>query len=232
MTYCFDIDGTICSMDPDHNYNNAYPFEDVITEINRLYDAGHTILLATARGNGSGIDWRRVTHEQLSKWRVKYHDVSIGSKVGADYYIDDKAVHIDDWRKKINKKTGFLAGAFDLIHAGYIDMFKDAKQICDHLIVGLQSDPTTDRPYKLKPVQTQEDRKLILESIKYVDEVIIYNSEEDLYGLLQKLKPDVRILGTDYKDKQFTGRNLDIELYFHRRDHNMSTTALKNKIRE
>ena len=119
MIYCFDIDGTICTMDPDHDYHKATPFEDVVAEINRLHDAGHTIRLATARGNGSGIDWTIVTHEQLEEWGVKYHELSIGDKLGADYYIDDKAVHIDDWRKKINKKTGFLAHTVSVWKIGW-----------------------------------------------------------------------------------------------------------------
>jgi glycerol-3-phosphate cytidylyltransferase len=232
MTYCFDIDGTICTMEADHNYNNATPFKDVVDEIKRLHENGHRIVLCTARGNGSGINWTDVTLKQMHEWGVPYDQISIGEKVGADYYIDDKAINIVDWRKQIKKKVGFIAGAFDVIHAGYIEMFEDAKNACDHLIVGLQSDPTLDRPHKMKPVQSEEDRRTILESITYIDEVINYSTEEDLYRLLQNLNPDVRIIGSDYKDRQFTGRNLDIEVYFHKREHSRSTTKLKERIAE
>jgi len=130
-----------------------------------------------------------------------------------------------------NKKVGFTCSSFDLLHAGHILMLKDAKNQCDYLIVGLQIDPTTDRPKeKNKPIQSLEERKIQLEAVKYIDEIIIYNSEDDLYELLKKINPDVRILGTDYKNKQFTGDDLDIKIYFHKRDHNYSSSNLRKKI--
>ena len=187
--------------------------------------------LTTARGNGSGIDWKQFTHEQMEKWGVKHHDLCVGKKLGADIYVDDKAVHIDDFRNKLNKKIGILAGSFDLIHAGYIYMFKDSKRICDHLIVALQGDSSIERPHKKPPVQSLEDRKLILKSLNYVDEVQVYQSEKDLYTLLQNSGADVRILGSDYKGQKFTGENLGMEVYFHGRNHNKSTTKLKEKIK-
>ena len=132
---------------------------------------------------------------------------------------------------KSNLKVGFLAGAFDLIHPGYVLMFQDAKKVCDYLIVALQTDPTVDRPAKMKPVQSYEERKMILESIKFVDEVVKYTTEEDLYKLLKDTNIDIRILGTDYKDKKFNGCDLGIPIHFHKRDHNWSTSNLKNKIK-
>ena len=127
-------------------------------------------------------------------------------------------------------KTGIVAGAFDVIHAGYIKMFLDAKNQCDHLIVALHEDPSLERPKKIQPSQSLEDRKIILSSIKYIDEVISYKTELDFERLLVEIKPDIRILGSDYKDKEFTGKGLEIDLYFHDRDHGRSATSLKKDI--
>ena len=127
-------------------------------------------------------------------------------------------------------KIGFTCSCFDLLHAGHILMLKDAKAQCDKLIVGLQTDPTLDRPEKNKPIQSFEERKIQLEAVKYVDEVIIYETENDLYELLYKLMPNVRILGTDYEYKYFTGIDLHIPIYFHKRDHDYSTSSLREKI--
>ena len=109
-------------------------------------------------------------------------------------------------------------------------MLKDAKEQCDYLIVGLQTDPTLDRPEKNKPIQSIEERKIQLEAVKYIDEIIIYNSEKDLYKILKKLKPDIRILGSDYKNKKFTGDDLNIKIYYHHRNHNFSTSNLRRNI--
>ena len=128
-------------------------------------------------------------------------------------------------------KVGFTCSCFDLLHAGHILMLKDAKEQCDKLIVGLQTDPTIDRPEKNKPIQSLEERRIQLEAIKYVDEVIVYETENELYELLYKLMPNVRILGTDYEHKYFTGIEIDgIDIYFHKRDHDYSTSSLREKI--
>ena len=139
---------------------------------------------------------------------------------------------------KINKKTGciestigFTCSCFDLLHAGHILMLQDAKRQCDKLIVGLQSDPTIDRPdTKNKPIQSLEERQIQLEAVKYVDEVFTYDTEEDLYKKLLDINPDVRILGSDYIGKSFTGNDLDILIHYHERKHNYSTTNLRKKI--
>ena len=139
---------------------------------------------------------------------------------------------------KVNKETGclesrigFTCSCFDLLHAGHILMLQDAKRHCDKLIVGLQTDPTIDRPdTKNKPIQSLEERQIQLEAVRYVDEVFIYDTEEELYKKLLFINPDVRILGSDYIDKSFTGDNLDIEIYYHERKHNYSTTNLRKKI--
>jgi len=128
-------------------------------------------------------------------------------------------------------KTGFVASCFDMLHAGHCLMLKDASFQCDHLIVALQTDPTIDRPEKNKPVQSFPERMIQLEAVRYVDEIIAYNTEEELEEWLNVLKPDVRILGSDYKDKfYYTGKDLEIETYFHDRSHDWSTSELRRRI--
>ena len=131
-----------------------------------------------------------------------------------------------------NKKIGFTCSCFDLLHAGHILMLKDSKEQCDYLIVGLQTDPTIDRPEKNKPIQSFEERKIQLEAVKYIDEIFVYETEEDLYKKLLEINPDIRILGSDYDipDIRFTGDDLNIPIYFHERNHNYSSTNLRGKI--
>ena len=131
-----------------------------------------------------------------------------------------------------NKIIGFTCSCFDLLHAGHILMLKDAKQQCDYLIVGLQTDPTIDRKKeKNKPVQSLKERRIQLEAVKYIDEIIIYKTEKELYELLQDIMPNIRILGSDYKNKTFTGDELDIKVYYHNRNHKFSTSNLRKKIK-
>jgi glycerol-3-phosphate cytidylyltransferase len=127
-------------------------------------------------------------------------------------------------------KIGFTCSAFDLLHPGHIAMLQEAKTQCDYLIVGLHTNPQIDRPGKNKPVQTTYERWLQLAGCKYVNEVIPYDTEADLVNLLQILKPDVRILGEEYKEKQFTGYQLKIPLYFNTRKHTFSTTELRERL--
>ncbi|MEK7132562.1 MAG: adenylyltransferase/cytidyltransferase family protein [Patescibacteria group bacterium] len=135
------------------------------------------------------------------------------------------------------KKVGITASAFDLCHAGHILMLKEAKENCDYLVVALQDDPSqTGANYrgkkKNKPVMSLEERRIILEGIRYVDEIVTYNTEGELYALLKKIKPDIRIIGADWRGKKFTGYDLPIEVYYNSRDHEFSTTELKKRIRE
>ena len=126
---------------------------------------------------------------------------------------------------------GFTCSCFDLLHTGHILMLEDAKKQCEKLIVGLQEDPTIDRPNsKNIPIQSLKERKKMLEAIKYIDKIIIYKTEKDLYQLLQKLKPDIRILGSDYKNKSFTGDDLNIKIYYHDRNHSYSSTNIRKRI--
>ena len=136
---------------------------------------------------------------------------------------------------KDGKKVGFTAGAFDLCHAGHMLMFEEAKTQCDYFIVGLQSDPTIDRPEaKNKPIMSLKEQMIILKGIKYIDEIVEYDTEADLLKLLTEntLGIDVRILGVEYKDKPYTGRELPLPVYFNSRDHGYSTTELRHRVYE
>ncbi len=232
MIYCFDIDGTICSLVENSEYDNAEVISVMRTTINRLYDEGHVIKFMTARGCVSGVDWSDLTQRQLGQWGFKYHELIMNKKPHADLFIDDRGVDVNTWIKNQDKVTGFLAGTFDLIHPGYIKMFEDAKTICNHLIVALHVDPSKEREHKYKPINTIEDRKLILSSIKYVDEIVVYSDEHELDELIKKLKPNYRILGSDYIDKEITGNHPEVEIYYHNRNHDWSYSSFRKKVKE
>ena len=129
--------------------------------------------------------------------------------------------------------VGITFSAFDFFHAGHVKMLEEAKSICDYLIVGLQLDPSIDRKEKNKPVQSIIERYIQVSSCKYVDEVVPYVTESDLDEILLTFKIDVRIIGEEYKDKPFTGKEYcekhGIELYYNRRDHNYSSSNLRKK---
>lgn len=129
---------------------------------------------------------------------------------------------------------GFTCSAFDLLHAGHIQMLRDAKERCDYLIVGLQSDPSKDRNNKNKPVQSIVERYIQLQAVKYIDEIVPYETEKDLEDILEMLHIDVRILGEEYRDKDFTGKDIckkkDIQIYFNKREHRFSTSLLRERI--
>ena len=131
-------------------------------------------------------------------------------------------------------RTGITFSAFDLLHAGHVKMLEEAKQHCDYLIVGLQTDPTLDRPTKNKPTQTVVERYIQLKACKFVDEIVPYATEQDLEDILKAFALDVRILGDEYKDRDFTGRKYceekGIELYFNTRDHRFSSTNLRHEV--
>lgn len=133
-----------------------------------------------------------------------------------------------------NKKVGITFSAFDLLHAGHVKMLEDAKAQCDYLIVGLQTDPTLDRPEKNRPTQTVVERYIQLKACKFVDEIVPYATEQDLEDILRSFKIDVRIIGEEYKEKNFTGREYceekGIELYYNCRDHRFSSTSLRKVV--
>ena len=125
---------------------------------------------------------------------------------------------------------GFTCGAFDLLHAGHALMLKECKEHCDYLIVGLQRDPSVDRPAKNKPVQSYKERDIMIKAIKWVDEVVYYDTELDLYDLLRGSDIDVRIVGSDWQGKTFTGHDLPIRVVFNSRCHGYSTSSLRSRV--
>ena len=133
-------------------------------------------------------------------------------------------------------KVGFTCSAFDMLHSGHIQMLRDAKEQCDYLICGLQTDPSADRPEKNRPIQTIVERYTQLKAVQYVDEIIPYATEEDLKDILSMYHIDVRILGDEYREKDFTGKEIckrrDIALYFNKRDHRFSSSELRRRVAE
>ena len=133
-------------------------------------------------------------------------------------------------------KVGLTASTFDLLHAGHIEMLREAKSQCDYLICALQIDPSVDRPSKNKPAQTIVERYTQLQAVRFVDEIIPYLHETDLEDILNMRTINVRILGEEYRDKEFTGRDIckkrDVELYFNKRDHRFSSSDLRKRIGE
>lgn len=131
-------------------------------------------------------------------------------------------------------KVGFVASSFDLLHAGHIQMLREAKSQCDYLICALQMDPSLDRKEKNSPVQTIVERYTQLKGVTYVDEIIPYCTERDLEDILELYQIDVRILGEEYKDKDFTGKDIcrrrGIQLYFNSRDHRFSSSDLRKRV--
>lgn len=126
---------------------------------------------------------------------------------------------------------GCIAGNFDVIHAGYIYAFSEAKRQCDHLTILLHTDPSIERPHKLRPIHNLQERIDIVSSIKYVDSIVPYTYEEELHSILKDLNFDIRFLGDDYKDRtDYTGYDLNIPVYFISRDHGWSTTKFKTLI--
>ncbi len=236
-TYCFDLDKTICFQHIDKDYYNSYPDLEMIKKINFLYNQGHKIIIFTARGmskfNGNINDvlnaYEDITEKQIKSWGLNFHKLIFG-KPSYDFIIDDKAILIDDFKKTNLPIKGFVAGMFDIIHPGYIHMFDTIKNSCDYLVVGLHEDPRIERSNKSAPVLSVEDRKKILESIRYVDEVITYSTEKDLYDILKNGEFNIRFLGEDYLNTNFTGCDLEIPIQYIDRSHGWSSTKYKNKL--
>lgn len=237
MRYCFDLDGTICHTpcNPDghgQRYWDSTPFPYMVDTVNRLYDEGNYIIIMTARGRGSGKDWTELTSNSLNEWGVKYHEIEpMFHKPNADIFIDDKGINVEEWKKTQPLKKGIVAGAFDVMHPGYTRMFSFAKQHCNHLTVALHINPTTERSWKLSPVQSVEDRKEILLSLKDVNEVTTYQSENEFLDMLGSGEYHLRFLGDDYNDGSYSGVGIGLPIvWIPRKSHNYSTTRLKQLI--
>jgi glycerol-3-phosphate cytidylyltransferase len=134
--------------------------------------------------------------------------------------------------KNNSNKIGFIAGSFDLIHPGYINAFKDSKEHCDFLVVALHHDPSSERSQKIKPILSPNERKQILQSIKFIDAITEYRTEKELIDILRKIQPDIRFLGDDYKDKEYTGKGIVKDVIFLDRSHGWSTTKFKKLVYE
>ena len=126
--------------------------------------------------------------------------------------------------------VGIIAGNFDVIHPGYIKMFKECKSYCKQFIVLLHTDPSIERPHKLKPILTKEERTEILTSIRFINGIAYYTYEKELVDLIKRLSPDIRFLGDDYRGKTYTGFELDVPVHYLNRDHGWSTTKFKKLI--
>ena len=132
----------------------------------------------------------------------------------------------------MTSKIGVIAGNFDVIHPGYIYMFDECKNNCDILLLLLHEDPSIERPEKIKPILSLNERTMTLNSVKQIDQIITYKTESDLYEILMAKQIDVRFLGDDYRDKSFTGDDLDIPIHYLDRSHGWSTTKFKKLIAE
>lgn len=133
-------------------------------------------------------------------------------------------------------KVGITASTFDLLHAGHISMLREAKTKCDHLICALQVDPSLDRPEKNKPVQTLVERYTQLAGVKFVDEIVPYQTEQDLEDILNMYPINIRIIGEEYKNGKFTGRAIcskrGIEIFYNKRDHRFSSSDLRKRVKD
>lgn len=133
-------------------------------------------------------------------------------------------------------RVGFTCSTFDLLHAGHVQMLREAKEHCDYLIVGLQFDPSIDRKEKNSPIQTVVERYTQLRAVSYIDEIIPYYTEKDLEDILSMYHIDVRILGEEYKEKDFTGKDIckkrGIQLHFNKRDHRFSSSDLRRRVHD
>ncbi len=132
-------------------------------------------------------------------------------------------------------KVGITCSCFDLFHAGHVKMLQEAKESCDYLIVALQTDPTIDRPNKRKPIQSLVERYIQVKGCKYVDEIVPYQTENELEEIFSSFKIDIRIIGDDYRGREFTAKDIcasrGIDIYYNKRDHNFSSTELKDRIK-
>ena len=177
FTYCFDLDGTICNT-PNKKYKDASPFYKIVNKVNQLFDDGNKIVIYTARGGTSGVDYHELTFSQLKKWGVLYHELIDKNKPHFDLLIDDKAINVQTWRNQCGIQIiGFLNFEFDPSHIVRQKWLFDCKRKCDYLIVGID-----------ECIDGLDEKLAYLNSIKYIDEVKIYSNLNDILG---EIEPDV-----------------------------------------
>ena len=236
MTYCFDLDNTLCTTHG-NDYENSVPIQHNIDTVNSLQQDGNKIIIFTARGmttcNG---DIHKVyslhfckTYAQLKSWGLEEFELIMG-KPSAEVFVDDRAVSDKDFFK--GRKRGVVIGNFDVLHPGYIKLFQECKSHCDHLTVALHEDPSINRKEKLKPILSVQERTAALYELRSVDAVIPYKDESELYEVLMNEEFDVRFMGEEYKEIFYTGKALNTPVHFIKRDHGWSTTKFKNLIYE
>jgi D-beta-D-heptose 7-phosphate kinase/D-beta-D-heptose 1-phosphate adenosyltransferase len=173
MRYVIDIDGTICSTNEKREYEKAEPFPEAVKEINYLYENGNIIILFTARGASSGLNWHELTVKQLNHWGVKYHELIDKGKPNGDIFIDDKGLNAVDWRKSIKNKTiGVVSGYFNPIHSGHLEYINEAKKNCSYLIAIINNDHQVLLKGS-KSFMSESHRQDILKNLKSVDEAIV-----------------------------------------------------------
>jgi glycerol-3-phosphate cytidylyltransferase len=235
VRHYFDLDETLCLTPASREYAKSVPLPKVIAEMNRLYDeindkTTNEIIIYTARGGTSGIDYSDLCVHQLTQWGAKYHRLDIGNKPPYDVLVDDKAINVKAWREQRGVKlVGFVASCFDLLHAGHCLYLEESKSKCDYLIAALQRNPT-DRPDKNKPIQSVEERLIQLRACRYVDEIIQYDTEEDLVAILENIKPDIRFVGSDTNPNKVTGFEYCTTVFVHNRSYGYSSSELRQRI--
>lgn len=211
MRYAFDIDNTLVKTNGS-DYENSVPIQHRIDRVNHLFDEGHSIYLFTARGMASGRDLYEFTANQVREFGIKHHQLIMG-KPDVDVFVDDKAISVNDWdQKDLFSKSPVIwtNGCYDIIHVGHICLFEKCQELaasCNgKFVIGIDSDK---RVKKMKgnsrPFNTENDRARVLLSIKGVDSVWIYDSDEELENLVKTFSPEVMVLGDEYKNSLVIG---------------------------
>jgi len=225
LRYCFDIDDTLLKYHGD--YQLSTPIQHRIDRLNRLYDQGHTIILMTARGMSSGKEYTDLTKKQLDQFGIKYHELIMGKKPNADLFIDDKGIGVEEWDKRSDDIV-WLNGCFDILHRGHIEMFKYASSF-GKVIVGTDSDSRIKAMKgSSRPINCLEDRMELLRSLRWITEVVSFDSDEELCLLLRRYTPKYRVLGGDYRspDSKIVGCEYSGSIVFFDRLEDYSTTDI------
>ena len=237
MKYCFDIDDTLLSYYGD--YNKSTPIQHRIDRVNELYDRGHHIILMTARGQSSGKDYTDFTREQVKKFGIKHHELIMNKKPNADVFIDDKGLRVDQWdwdyRGFRDSCSVWVNGCFDVLHRGHIELLKFARGKAEgcEVIVGVDSDERVRKAKgKDRPVNTLEDRLVVLQSLSFVDRVFSFDTDDELVDLLKQHAPKYRVIGSDYKTKPIVGEDYSGEIVYYDLKSGYSSTCTIEKLKQ